>query len=602
MLPIHYWLISSITGVIILYWFRCRYKKLHYYSIARQSAQKKRIARDKHREVLLNLLRTKYSKYLPDRSISERIFHSTTVELLNGLHKKDFTYTQVTLVLSLRAIKIGQKLNCTTEEFFDQAIEYAQKLDENDNNTDELLLKGIPISLKDQIDQQGADSSMGIAMRNFRPALKDSLIVQLLKEQGAFPGFVRTATIQGMMLPDTESETYGIAHNPYDLTRTTGGSTGGEGALIASRGSPLGIGTDIGGSIRIPAHFCGLFGFKPTPGRITSKDVAVPSHKNEMGETNIRSTVGPLARCTDDLVLVMRSLLQENMWFNNPEIARQPWRDELFMDKKRLTIGFYTNDNWFSPAPACIRAVNEAAEVLRKLGHRVIPYTPIDVPEAVRIYVGIIGADGSRLFLESLENEPINPLYEPLFQAAKFPNFLRPLVCRLMRLFGEKRNAHILQSVGPKTAYEYFDLIIDMKKYIKKWLDDLRQNNIDLLLTPVNGLPAYLHGQSSHLFHSCTYTFLFNILHLPAGVVPVTLVRDDEQYYEDIGHLNNDWVVSMAKDTCRQSAGLPIGVQLVGWPNDDERVLGVMKELESAIGQNSSPIPNFANDIDIYTY
>ncbi|CAF0926090.1 unnamed protein product [Rotaria sordida] len=602
MLTICYWSISLIIGLIILNWFRCRSKKLHYYSIARQCAEKKRIARDKHREELLKLLRTKYSTYLPDRSIVEKISQSTATELLYGLRKKIFTYTQVTLVLSLRTIKIGQELYCTTEEFFDQAIEYAQKLDENNSNyQEEFLLQGIPISLKDIIDQQGADSSMGISMKNFQPALKDSLIVQLLKEQGAFPGFVRTATLQGMMLPDTVSETYGTALNPFDLTRTPGGSSGGEGALIAARGSPLGIGTDIGGSIRIPAHFCGVFGFKPTPGRITGVGVAIPSVRNETGESNIRPTVGPLARCTDDLVLVMRSFLQENMWYNDPEVARQPWRNERFIDKKRLTIGFYTNDNWFPPAPACIRAVNEAAEVLRKLGHRVIPYTPIDIPEAVRIFVGIIGADGNRHFLESFENEQINPLYKLVLQAVKLPNFLRPLVAHLIRMFGDRRNAHIIQSVGSKTAYEYFDLVIDMKKYIKKWLDDLRKNHIDLLLTPVNGLPAYRHGQSSYLFHSCTYTFLFNLLSLPAGVVPVTLVRDDEQYYEDIGHLNNDMTVSAAKDACRQSAGLPIGVQLVGWPNDDERVLGVMKELESAIGQNQLPIPNFANDIDIYT-
>jgi len=257
---------------------------------------------------------------------------------------------------------------------------------------------------------------------------------------------------------------------------------GGEGAFIAARGSPIGIGSDIGGSIRIPAHFCGLFGFKPTPGRITSKGITVPSRKNELGETNIRATAGPLARCTDDLVLVMRSLLQETMWCDDPQLVKQPWNDERFKDNKRLTIGFYTNDNWFPPAPACIRAVNEAAEALRKLGHTVIPYTPIDVPEAVRLFVGIIGADGSRHFLESLENEAINPLYMPLVRGAKLPNFLRPLIARVMRLFGERRNALVVESVGLKSAYEYFNLVIDLKKYIQIWLDDLRKNNIDLLL------------------------------------------------------------------------------------------------------------------------
>jgi len=229
MLTIYSWSIGLITGFIILKLFHNRYQKSCLHSIARQLAQKKRIARDKHRDELLKLIRTKYSKNLPNHLIAERIYQSTAVELLDGLRKKDFTYTQVILVLSLRAIKIGQQINCTTEEFFDQAIEYAEKLDENNNNNgnqEELLLKGIPISIKDHIDQQGADSSMGISTRNFQPALKDSLIIQLLKEQGALAGFVRTATIQGMMLPDTDSETYGLGTNPFDQTRTPGGSSG----------------------------------------------------------------------------------------------------------------------------------------------------------------------------------------------------------------------------------------------------------------------------------------------------------------------------------------------------------------------------------------
>mgnify|MGYP000141481393 CR=1 FL=1 len=148
----------------------------------------------------MSLLRTKYSKKLTDRSIAERISKSTATELLNGLRNKDFTYTQVTLVLSLRALKIGQQLNCTTEEFFDQAIEYAEQLDEDSSDHSDLLLKGIPISLKDQINQRGADSSMGVANRNFKTIWEDGLIVRLLRQQGAFPGFVRTATIQAMML------------------------------------------------------------------------------------------------------------------------------------------------------------------------------------------------------------------------------------------------------------------------------------------------------------------------------------------------------------------------------------------------------------------
>jgi hypothetical protein len=226
MLTIYTWSISFVAGLFILNWFRRRYERSRCYSIALHLAQTKRTARDKRREELLNLLRTKYSTKLPERLTAERIYQSTAVQLLDSLRRKEFTYTQVVLVLSLRALKIGQEINCTTEEFFDQAIEQAEKLDENKKNQDEVLLQGIPISIKDQIDQQGADSSMGISMRNFQPASTDSILIQLLKEQGALPGFVRTATLQGMFLPESESETYGPALNPFNTTRTPGGSSG----------------------------------------------------------------------------------------------------------------------------------------------------------------------------------------------------------------------------------------------------------------------------------------------------------------------------------------------------------------------------------------
>ena len=217
--------VSFITGFFILHWLLKFYQQSCSHAAARQLAQDKRIARDRRRGELNHLLRTTYARHLPNPDIAQRIAQSTVVELLQGLRQNDFTYAQVTMVFSLRAMKIGEVLNCTTEEFFDQAIENAERLDEN-MESDERLLRGIPVSIKDHIDQQGADSSMGISTRNFRPALEDGLILQLLKDQSALAGFVRTATIQGMMLPDTISDTYGVANNPFDLERTPGGSSG----------------------------------------------------------------------------------------------------------------------------------------------------------------------------------------------------------------------------------------------------------------------------------------------------------------------------------------------------------------------------------------
>ena len=523
MLKVYSSSIGVVTGFIVLRWFLKRHRGSRLHAVAHQLAQDKRNARDRRRDELNHLLRTKYARHLPNRVIAQRIAQSTAVELLEGLGQNDFTYAQVTMVFSLRALKIGQVLNCTTEEFFDQAMENAERFDES-RMSDELLLKGIPVSIKDHIDQQGADSSLGIASRNFRPVLEDSLVLRLLKDQGALAGFVRTTTMQGVMLPDTVSDTYGVTLNPFNPERSPGGSSGrsivvenlnfdiigrfsfsgGEGALIAVGGSPLGIGSDIGGSVRIPSHFCGIFGFKPTPGRVTYKGVIPASSRDEIGESHVESTIGPLARCTDDLVLVMRALLQERAWLDDPELARQPWREERFNDKKRLTIGYYTDDNWFSPAPACRRAVNEAAEALRKLGHTVVPYTPIDVPEAVRLFLGMIGADDNRHFFEVFEGEALNPLYAPLVKASMIPNFLRPLMAYFLELFGERRGAWVLRSSCAKTAYEYFDLVIDWRKYIKRWLVDLRENHIDLLLVSKENLRR-IENESFSLTDTCQW-------------------------------------------------------------------------------------------------
>ena len=224
MLPIYSYYVLPFVALVAFQWIRQRAIRSRQESDAIEIARKKRQARDRRRQELLQFLRTKTSQHLSDRALVNRIAQSTATELLEGLRTSQFTYTQVALVFSLRALKIGEQLNCTTEEFFDQALSIATEYDREENS--DLPLKGIPISIKDQINQKDADSSMGMSKRNFQPSTADGILVRLLKAQGALAGFVRTATLQGMMLPETDSETYGVALNPYDQRRTTGGSSG----------------------------------------------------------------------------------------------------------------------------------------------------------------------------------------------------------------------------------------------------------------------------------------------------------------------------------------------------------------------------------------
>ena len=217
-------------------------------------------------------------------------------------------------------------LRTNTEEFFPEALEAAGAWTRQCGAATPRLLDGVPVSIKDQFVQRGADSTCGLAAHVFDPAEADGVLVELLRDAGAIP-FVRTNVPQALLLPESDNAVYGRTDNPYDRMRTPGGSSGGEGALIAARGSVLGIGTDIGGSIvcarlgcsaaqgvhcvcahwvprrargplcvralgapprkggltaraylqRIPASFSGVYGFKPTPTRITSLGVRAPS-------------------------------------------------------------------------------------------------------------------------------------------------------------------------------------------------------------------------------------------------------------------------------------------------------------------------------------
>jgi len=201
--------------------------------------------------------RREFSKKKPSGEDGEAIVRMTVAELMNAMR------------------------TATTEELFESAIKRARAIDHIRRNKShdvkkEPPLLGLPISVKDQYDMEGCYSDMGLGTRLLKgPSSSDGLLCKILKNAGAI-FFTRTNVPQALLVAESNNSIWGEAKNPHDLNRTPGGSSGGEGALIASLGSPVGLGTDIGGSIRIPAHNNGVYGFKPTGGRITSKGLSVP--------------------------------------------------------------------------------------------------------------------------------------------------------------------------------------------------------------------------------------------------------------------------------------------------------------------------------------
>ena len=235
------------------------------------------------------------------------------------------------------------------------------------------------------------------------------------------------------MLPSSKNYIWGETTNPWNLSRTCGGSSGGEGALVAMDIVPCAIGSDVGGSVRIPATFCGVIGFKATPHRISKLGCMSTRPKNRHGlAITIPSVIGPLTRSVDDAAHVMKALWCEEHFSADPTVPPFAFRDEVFGDNSKLKIGYFTTDDWFEPCEAASRGLRETLEGLRAAGHELVEFklTPeMNGWETFRIYAGLAAAEGDmRGFYEGLEGEELLPEYGTLVLAATLPNFLRPLI------------------------------------------------------------------------------------------------------------------------------------------------------------------------------
>ena len=211
-------------------------------------ANKKRQARDTRRDAMRS------SILMSDLQAEGAICRLMAHELLEKMRNKSLTCEEVVRAFCSRALRLGEITGAVTDELYEEAIQRAIKVDairnqpHHDVNTEPPLL-GLPFSTKDQINIKGYDSTAGAQVRVFAPANEDAVVVALLREAGAIP-FVKTNVPQSLMITESYNKIFGRARNPWNLDRTPGGSSGGEGAILGMDASPLGIGTDIGGSIR----------------------------------------------------------------------------------------------------------------------------------------------------------------------------------------------------------------------------------------------------------------------------------------------------------------------------------------------------------------
>lgn len=441
-------------------------------------------------------------------------------------------------------------------------------------------LHGLPITVKENVDTEGLASTMGMSARRGRPAPTDAVVVRVAKAEGAVV-LGKTNVPQSLLAPmETTNFLFGTTHNPWRHGHGPGGSSGGEAAAIASGTSVFGIGTDIGGSIRTPAAFCGITGLKPTRNRWSN----VGSNGALVGQELVQSQIGPMARTTEDLILLMRALESRAQAAMDPAVPPLALGDIDGLDARALRIGFFEDDGWLTPAASVRRAVRESVRLLEDAGAHVVRYEPQNVEELLFLYFRGISADGNETLMEALEGEAFIAPLKTLVRLARMPRQARLGLAKALRLMGETRVPHLLEALGEKRVRDLWTMNARRTALRREELAEWDRKGIDVLVCPSYVTPAAPQGMS----HDFTIGFIdlarYNLLDMPAGVVPVTRVRPDEIHRSGV----RDRLDKRAAQIEAESAGLPVGVQVVGRPWREDQVLVAMRLLEARARQTET--------------
>lgn len=501
--------------------------------------------------------------------LSEReraIVHLDATAITAAIREREYTAVEVLIAFCKVTVAAQDTTNCITEIFFEEGLARARELDEHLQRTGEVVgpLHGLPVSIKDHILVKGQDTSTGyITWANETVAEKDAVVVDILRKAGAVL-YVKTANPQTLLCLETNNNVFGRTVNPFNRNLSPGGSSGGEGALISSHGSPMGVGTDIGGSIRVPAAWSGLYGFKPSVARMPHAGL-LGSHD---GMDNIVGVVGPLATSARDLELFCRTMLQYEAWLLEHAVLEIPWRAEVVEGKtlpKRLSFAILWDDGVVKPHPPLVREMQRAKKALLAAGHEVIDWQPLEHKEAWDLIVKLYLLDGGQEYRDTLKmsGEPAVPGTEwILSHAAGRPAYTVPETWKLnleRESFRARALAHWNSTVSRTST----------------------GRPVDGIICPTAATLAIPHDQTRWWGYSSHW----NLLDLP-GVVfpsggrlnpgefqPVERVEPRNALEKEVWSLWNP-------ETFKEA---PINLQLIGRRHNEEKVLAMLNIVEKAM-------------------
>ena len=466
--------------------------------------------------------------------MNEVVLKSAT-EQLELLRSGQISITDLAEAHIQQIERLEPKLNSFADFDAARVRSEAQRLEAMKGNRGPL--HGLPVTVKSSIATAGFRCEIGSLLHKGEIPTEDAVVVARLRTAGALI-LGTTNCPEFLMAYESANLLHGRVFNPWDLDRSPGGSSGGESAAIAAGLSAAGLGSDSGGSVRVPAHFTGICSLKPTPGRIPGRGHMPPC----VGPFSTLGAIGPMARTMKDVALLFRTLGGQDPCdpVSPPVPLRHPTPEEL----RANTIGFFEDDGLVPVTRETRAAVNAAAAALSREGFRVEPFRPQTLESLRQLWWKFFVQCGAMFFAPEFRGR--EDKLSPIFQ--EFLGFAA--------------------SVPPLTATQLLDAWAELDLIRSKALVEMARYPV--LLCSVASIPAFRHderswsveGRQVAYLDAVRHTQWFNTLAAPAAVVPVG----------------------------RSPEGLPIGVQIVARPFEDEIALGVAEVVDSAFGYRPPPL------------
>ncbi|THX75728.1 glutamyl-tRNA amidotransferas-like protein subunit A [Aureobasidium pullulans] len=497
------------------------------------------------------------------------ITNSSATDLVAKLAAGKLKAVDVTTAFCKRAAISHQVTNCALEIFPEMALKQAKELDDfyEKNGRTVGPLHGLPISLKDQLRIKGLETTMGYVAWIDKYDTEDSVLTAMLRKAGAV-FYVKTSVPQSLMVCETVNNITGRSVNPRNKHLSPGGSSGGEGANVGIRGGIIGVGTDIGGSIRVPSAFNFLYGLRPSHGRLPYGKMA-----NSMeGQETVHSVVGPITHSVPDMRLFVQSVLEQEPWKHDSKVIPMPWRQSEHdaavkkITSDKLTLGFFNNDGVVMPHPPILRGVDKVVSTLRENGHEVIDWKPYKHDYAVDLIQGIYASDAGKDIhtVLSASGEPaipnINDLVDPSISGAD-----------ITKLWDVQLQKWKFQM-----------------EYIEEWnkLEEKLGKEMDAFIMPITPTAAIRHNQ----FKYYGYASAINLLDFTSVVVPVTFADKNLDKKNERFKPMNDMDKQVQEEYDAEAYhGAPVAIQIVGRRLTEEKTMAIAEEIGKLLGNAITP-------------